>query len=60
MTSPLFSLLFIAGKGDKKAHSESGFEDFYDFSLLKSHQHMHVISMEEFLEKEALTGEDSA
>ena len=44
------------GKEDSKEHSESGFEDFYDFNLLKQHKGLHVISMEEFLQKEALTG----
>jgi hypothetical protein len=33
-----------------------GFEDFFDMELLKSHQGFHVISMKEFLEKEAVTG----
>jgi len=44
------------GDGDMKAHSESGFEDFYDFTLLRSHEGLHVMSMPEFLEKEALVG----
>ncbi len=46
----------FSGKGDTKAHTESGFEDFYDFSMLKSHHGMHVISMEQFLSKEGVTG----
>lgn len=44
------------GKEDSKAHSEMGFEDFYDFSLLKQNHGLHVMSMKEFLEKEAITG----
>ena len=33
-----------------------GFEDFFDISLLKSHKGSHIITMEEFLAKEAVTG----
>eukprot|EP01041_Mallomonas_annulata_P013642 gene13642-28972_t len=53
--------LYLLGKhhidektGKKKA--QLGFEDFFDFDLLKSHQGFHVLSMKEFLEKEAVTG----
>lgn len=41
-------------KGQKKA--ALGFDDFFDIDLLKSHQGYHVISTEQFLEREALTG----
>jgi hypothetical protein len=33
-----------------------GFEDFFDVDLLQSHQGYHVIHMEDFLAKEAVTG----
>jgi hypothetical protein len=33
-----------------------GFEDMYDVDLLKSHSGLHIIHMEEFLEKEGVTG----
>lgn len=40
----------------KKPRDEMGFEDFYDTQLLKSHKGSHIITMEEFLAKEAITG----
>ena len=53
--------LYLLGKthkdeGDKKAHDEMGFEDFFDIGLLESHKGFHVIEMQEFLEKEGVTG----
>ena len=33
-----------------------GFEDFYDFDIIKQQREMHLISMEEFLESEAKHG----
>ena len=41
---------------DQKAHDEMGFEDFFDIDLLRSHKGFHILHMEEFLEKEAVTG----
>ena len=43
-------------KHDKEAHSQMGFEDFFDLNILRSHKGFHVITMKEFLGKEALTG----
>jgi hypothetical protein len=43
-------------KGEDKMNSEMGFEDFFELDLLKSHKGFHVITMKEFLEKEALVG----
>jgi len=42
--------------GEKKFHYKTGFEDFYDLELLKSHQGLHIMHMEEFLAKEGVTG----
>jgi len=33
-----------------------GFEDFFSLDLLRSHKGLHVLSMEEFLAKEGVTG----
>ena len=33
-----------------------GFEDFFDIDLLKSHHGAHMITMKEFLAREAVTG----
>jgi hypothetical protein len=41
---------------DQKAHDEMGFEDFFDIELLRSHKGFHILHMEEFLAKEAVTG----
>jgi hypothetical protein len=41
---------------DTKAHDEMGFEDFFDMELLRKHRGFHVMHMEEFLAKEAVTG----
>jgi hypothetical protein len=43
-------------KEDVEAHDEMGFEDFFDLDLLKSHKGFHMMHMEEFLEKEGVTG----
>lgn len=43
-------------KEDTKPHDEMGFEDFFDLDLLRSHRGFHVMHMEDFLEKEAVTG----
>jgi GDP-fucose protein O-fucosyltransferase len=43
-------------KEDTEAHDEMGFEDFFDISLLKSHKGFHVITNEEFLTQQGLTG----
>jgi hypothetical protein len=41
---------------DKKAHAQMGFEDFFDLDLLYSHKGFHMMHMQEFLEKEGVTG----
>jgi len=41
---------------DKASHNEMGFEDFFDIQILRSHRGFNVLSMEEFLSKEAVTG----
>lgn len=43
-------------KHDTKAHDEMGFEDFFDISLLRSHEGFHVMEMTEFLAKEGVSG----
>jgi len=43
-------------KGDEKPHDEMGFEDFFDLGLLRSHQGLHIMHMEEFLAKEGVSG----
>ena len=43
-------------KGDEKPHDEMGFEDFFDLDLLRSHQGLHIMHMEEFLAKEGVSG----
>eukprot|EP01035_Chromulina_nebulosa_P020551 gene20551-26654_t len=53
--------LYLLGKThkdekDKEEHDEMGFEDFFDIDLLKSHKGSHIITMNEFLEREAVTG----
>jgi len=35
---------------------EMGFDDFFDINLLRSHKGFHVLSTEEFLRKEGVTG----
>jgi hypothetical protein len=42
--------------GDKIAHDEMGFEDFFNIDVLGSHKGLHVLPMKELLVKEALTG----
>lgn len=41
---------------DEKPNKDMGFEDFFDIELLRSHQGFHLLHMEEFLEKEGVTG----
>ena len=53
--------LYLLGKAHPdektgKVKDELGFEDFFDMKLLRSHRGFHVITMEEFLAKEAVTG----
>lgn len=43
-------------KHDAHPHDEMGFEDFFDINLLRSHQGFHVLTMEQFLQQEAITG----
>jgi hypothetical protein len=45
-----------ADKENPTEHDEMGFEDFYDLTLLQSHHGLHLMTMEEFLMKEAVTG----
>lgn len=37
-------------------HYKTGFEDFYDLDLLRSHRGLHLLHMEEFLAIEGVTG----
>lgn len=53
--------LYLLGKAhkdkeDAKEHDEMGFDDFFDINLLKSHRGLQVLEMDEFLEKEGVTG----
>lgn len=41
---------------DKKPHVEMSFGDFYNMSLIQQQEGMHIMSMREFLAKEAVTG----
>lgn len=41
---------------DTEAHDEMGFEDYYNISLFKGHSGLHAMEMEDFLEKEGVTG----
>lgn len=43
-------------KGDQAPHDEMGFEDFFDLDLLRSHEGLHIMHMEEFLAKEGVSG----
>ena len=43
-------------KEDKKAHDEMGFADFFDVDRLRGHKGFHMMSMDEFLAKEGVTG----
>lgn len=43
-------------KENPETHDEMGFEDFFDLKLLRSHKGFHFMEMEEFMEKEAVTG----
>lgn len=53
--------LYLLGKvhkdtHDTQEHDEMGFEDFFSIDLLRSHRGFHVLHMEDFLSKEAVTG----
>jgi hypothetical protein len=53
--------LYLLGQPSKDKEGNKnkralGFEDFFDLDLLKHHQGLHVMSMEEFLAKEGVTG----
>lgn len=39
-----------------QVHDEMGFEDFFDLNILRSHKGFHMMEMEDFLAKEAVTG----
>lgn len=49
--------MYLLGKGDKEHKKHFGFGDFYHLeSLSDEHKGLDIISMEEFLEREAMTG----
>ncbi len=41
---------------DKKEHNEMGFEDFFSLNLLSNQKGFHMMEMDDFLLKEAVTG----
>eukprot|EP00597_Dinobryon_sp_UTEXLB2267_P001157 CAMPEP_0170072120 /NCGR_PEP_ID=MMETSP0019_2-20121128/9840_1 /TAXON_ID=98059 /ORGANISM="Dinobryon sp., Strain UTEXLB2267" /LENGTH=557 /DNA_ID=CAMNT_0010280937 /DNA_START=182 /DNA_END=1855 /DNA_ORIENTATION=+ len=43
-------------KDDKEEHDEMGFADFFDVALLESHRGFHVLHMDDFLQREGVTG----
>ena len=43
-------------KGERSFHFKTGFEDYYDLDLLRSHRGLHLLHMEEFLAIEGVTG----
>lgn len=57
---PLQHIYLLAKKHrdehEKEEHNHMGFEDFYDINTLKAQRGFHVITMEEFLLKEAVPG----
>ena len=49
--------MYLLGKGDKEHKKHFGFGDFYHLeSLSDEHKGLDIISMEDFLEREAMTG----
>jgi hypothetical protein len=60
LVSPPRQNLYLLDKAHKdkkgKMRSGMGFEDFFDLDLLKSHKGYHIITSEEFLAKEGVTG----
>ena len=49
--------MYLLGKGTKEHRKHFGFADFYHLeSLSDEHKGLDIISMEEFLEREAITG----
>lgn len=44
-------------KDKVKAHTQMQLEDFYDFNLIKQQKGFHIMSMEEFLEREGKSGD---
>lgn len=45
-----------ADQKNTEEHDEMGFEDFFDLNLLRSHRGFHMMEMEDFLNKEAVSG----
>lgn len=45
-----------ADADNPQVHDEMGFEDFFDLNLLRSHKGFHMMEMEDFMAKEAVTG----
>lgn len=45
-----------ADADNPEMHDEMGFEDFFDLNLLRSHRGFHMMEMEDFLAKEAVSG----
>ncbi len=60
LVSPPRQNLYLVDKRykgkDGKERTGMGFEDFYDLDLLKSHKGYHIITSQEFLAKEGVTG----
>jgi hypothetical protein len=60
LVSPPRQNLYLVDKKykakDGKVRSGMGFEDFFDLDLLKSHKGYHVMTAEQFLAKEGVTG----
>jgi hypothetical protein len=60
LVSPPRQNLYLVDKKykakDGTVRSGMGFEDFFDMDLLKSHKGYHVITSEQFLAKEGVTG----
>jgi hypothetical protein len=60
LVSPPRQNLYLLDKKHKakdgKVRSGMGFEDFFDLDLLKSHKGYHVMTAEQFLAKEGVTG----
>lgn len=49
-------LLSVKHTHKGEVHFKTGFEDFYDLDLLRSHRGLHLLHMEEFLAIEGVTG----
>ena len=63
LVAPPPQRLYLLGKAHedpktgRKVHAPAlGFEDFFDMERLRGHRGMHIMSMQEFLQKEAVRG----